>query len=262
MSRKKTLWFGTEEYREWVMCPDQGLQMNAVRFGNSGTYVNGGAWADSSAASHREYNATFSGNAEDVQQVLDFADGQFGNGPFYMVDPFSQNTNSLAKWVASPRLMAEDAPSFTATRPTLTDTPANAVRLPTKSAVFTVNSGASDTFRFPIPTGFTAHLKWWGSTTGTAALHANTVSLAADTAATRTGAWLDLTLAGTGTITIAGVMCQLRATGDTPAPDFAVFKSGRGTTAVAVTGTQLTGYSAIRGRVSATVDLLEVGGWL
>jgi len=40
-----------------------------------------------------------------------------------------------------------------------------------------------------------------------------------------------------------------------------VFKSGRGTTSVAVTDTQLTGYTAIRSRVAATVNLLEVGGW-
>ena len=261
MSRKKTLWFGTEEYQEWVMCPDQGLQMNSVGYGTSGSFVNGGAWADNSATRHREYSAVFSGVAEDVQAILDFTEGQFGTGPFYMVDPFSQNTNSLAKWIASPRLMAEDAPSFTKVRPTLTTTGANALRLPTKSAVFTLGSGDTfKTFRFPIPSGFTANVKWWGSVTGTAVLKFGGSSLAPSTAGTRTGSWLDVTLGGVGTATISGIMCQLRPTGD--AADFSVFKSGRGTTAVAVTGTQLTGYSAIRGRVSATLDILEVGGWL
>ena len=257
---KKTLWFGTEEYREWVTCPDQGLQMNSVGWSVNGTYVNGGAWADGSAAKHREYSATFSGDNEDVQRVLDFTEGMFGDGPFYMVDPFSQFTNSLAKWVAAPRLMHLGAPSFTYTLPTLAITTTTGLRLPTRSAVFTLPDSVNvRTFRFPIPDGFTANLKWWGSATGSAALHANGSAVAANTAVTRTGAWLDLTLAGSGTITIAGIMCQLRPTGD--APDFSVFQSGRGTTAVAVRSTQLTGYSAIRGRVSATMDLLEVGGW-
>ena len=261
MSRKKTLWFGTTEHREWVMCPDQGMQMNSVGFGTSGTFVNGGAWADSSVSKHREYNATFSGNVEDVQQVLDFTEGQFGPGPYYFVDPFAQYSNALSKWLASPRLMVQDAPSFTKTeQPILLNTPTNTLRLPTKSAVFDLpDAGGLRTFRFAIPSGFTANLKWWGSTTDTAALHANGTAVAVDMAETRTGDWLDLTLSGSGTITIAGIMCQFRPTGTDP--DFSIFKSGRGTTAVAVTGTQLTGYSAIRGRVSATMDLLEVGGW-
>ena len=59
MSRKKTLWFGTTEHREWVMCPDQGLEMAAVGWNASGTYQNGGAWSRSSETTHREYSATF-----------------------------------------------------------------------------------------------------------------------------------------------------------------------------------------------------------
>lgn len=261
MARKKTLWFGTEEYREWVLCPDQGLQMNPVGWNENGVFLNGGAWSASSDTTHRTYSANFTGDYETVQAVLDFPAGQFGPGPYYFIDPFSQGSNSISAWLASPRLMATDAPCFTGpVRPTLIDTAANVLRLPTKSAVFTV-SPSSDlrTFRYAIPQGFTAHVRWWGSQTGTAALRANGTAVSPVTTVTRTGDWLDLSLAGTGTITISGVMVQLVKTGDDP--DFSIFKSGRGTTAVAVTDTQLTGYSAVRSRVAATLNLLEVGGW-
>ena len=258
----KTMWFGTDEYREWVMCPDQGLQMNSVGYGNLGTFVNGGAWSAQSATKHREYNATFTGAANNVQKVLDFVDGQFGHGPFYMLDPFSQATNILPKWLAAPRLMVEGAPSFTkAVLPVYTTTGANSLRLPTKGATFTVpDSEGLRSFRFPIPSGWTMHVKWWGSATGATELRANGTAVAPDTAETRTGDWLDLTLAGNGTISITGIMVQAKPTGDSP--DFSVFESGKGTTALDVRGTQLTGYSAVRGRVSATIDLVEVGGWL
>ncbi len=261
MARKKTLWFGTEEYREWVMCPDQGLQMPSSGWNENGGFLNGGAWSASSDTTHRTYSANFSGDYETVHQVLDLVSGQFGSGPYYFIDPFAQGTNSLSAWLASPRLMATDAPCFTGpVRPSLATTGANALRLPTKSAVFTVGpSSALKTFRYAIPQGFTAHVRWWGSQTGATVLEFNSTSVAPSTTTTFTGDWLDIELSGIGTITISGIMVQLVKTGDSP--DFSVFKSGRGTTAVAVTDTTLTGYSAIRGRVAATMNLLEVGGW-
>ena len=261
MARKKTLWFGTEEYREWVMCPDQGLQMNSAGWNENGVYLNGGAWSSSSDTVHRTYSATFSGDYEAVQAVLDITEGQFGSGPYYFIDPFSQGTNSLSKWLASPRLMASDAPCLTGVvRPTLAVTAANTLRLPTKSAVFTVSTSSDlRSFKFAIPEGFTAHVHWWGSATGTGALQVNSTTIAPASTHTFTGDWLTIALSGTGTVTISGIMVQLLKTGETP--DFSVFKSGRGTTSVAVTDTQLTGYTAIRSRVAATVNLLEVGGW-
>ena len=257
MSRKKTLWFGTTEHREWVMCPDQGLEMAAVGWNASGTYQNGGAWSRSSETTHREYSATFSGDYGDVQDVLDFVEGQFGPGPYYFVDPFSQGTNMLPKWIASPRLMASDAPSFLkGVRPTLVDTPANSLRLPTKSAVFTTTALSAFTpFRLAIPDNGSVTLLWWGSSTGTATLRANNLVVPPGVETTVTGPWLDLSLSGIGTITISGIMCQYGTT------NFTKFLSGRGATALDKTSTQLTGYSAIRGRVSATLGLLEVGGW-
>ena len=261
---KKTLWFGTEEYQEWVKCPDQGLQMNSTGRSVNGSFDNGGAWSDRSATLHRNYSATFSGDISEVSQILDFEAGVFGPGPFYLVDPFSQRTNILTKWISAPRLMAQDAPSFTkSTRPTLVTTGANGLRLPTRGAVFTLpDAKGVRSFRFPIPSGYTAYIKWWGSQTGTAVLTCNATEVDPDTVYTKTGPWLDITLGGTGTITIYGMVVQLRPTTGPDTPDFHVFYPGMGTTALDITGTQLTGYSAIRGRVSATVDMLEVGGWL
>ena len=257
MSRKKTLWFGTEEYREWVMCPDQGLEMTSIGWNANGTYMNGGAWSRSSETTHREYSATFSGDYSDIQEVLDITEGLFGPGPYYFVDPFSQNTNLLSKWVAAPRLMANDAPSFLgAVRPTLVDTPANNLRLPTKSALFTLTALSTfKSFRFAVPGNSSVSLLWWGSSTGTATLKANSTVVPPGVPTTIAGPWLDLTLSGVGTITISGVMAQYGAS------NFTKFQSGRGATALEKSSSQLTGYSAIRGRAAATLGLLEVGGW-
>lgn len=275
MSTEKTLWLATDERGEFVKCPDQGMPMSSVGWFSTGNYLNGGAYSDKSASTHRTYQPVFTGTQDDVQDVLDYPQGLFGNGPFYMVDPFAQS-NILPRWLSVPRLMALDAPTFQRdsnglyVRPTLTTTGANALRLPTKSAVFTF--GGAETgylFKFAHPPGFNLQFCWWGSRTGGAHIKLNGIDR--DTQGTpvqiNDGSQVNsmfttvqLTAASAGTLTISGIMVQLRKTGKTF--DFSRFISGRGTTQVDMNVTQVTGYSAARDRISVTLDVTEVGGWL
>lgn len=266
---KKTMWLATEEHGEFVLCPDSPLTMTPTGWRNDGMFLNGGGFTSKSITTHRRGQASFSGDVEDVQGVLDFVAGQFGSGPFHMVDPFSYK-NILPPWIAAPRLMGVDAPSFTVDsdqiniRPTLEDTAPNSVRLPSKSAEFTVSSSVdSRSFSFVVPDDYSAKLFWWGSVTGGGVLQIDTDTIPPGSATSEIPAGkydLSVTYDTTpGTVLISGIVVQLQRPGGTW--DFSKFYSGRGTTEVDLFVSQYTGYSAIRGRVSATVDIVEIGGW-
>jgi len=71
---------------------------------------------------------------------------------------------------------------------------------------------------------------------------------------------LQLSLAGSGTITLTGIMVQVIKTGVNPGPG--MFISGQGNSGCSfVTQPQYTPYSAAFDRVGVVAELAETGGW-
>lgn len=161
----KQMYFGTRERMTWIPCPAIDADLSKVGWSAAGRYLNGGGWVRRSATAGKTYR--FSWNLmeqAELRKFLDYADGLYGQGPFYFIDPFATENVLPAYW-ASPRLAALDAPPLvTDHRPTLVDTPDNNYGYPTKSAVYTVD--ADDEFSeiwLPVPEGYTLHFGAHGS---------------------------------------------------------------------------------------------------
>ena len=274
---RATMYFGSRERMAWVKCPAIDSTISKIRWNAKSDFLNGGATVRNSSTGHKEYQFSWNlASAEDIHSIVDYADGLYGNGPFYFLDPFAENTNLLPQYWATPRLAVDDAPPFTLDkRPTLVDTATNTFNYPTKSAVYTFITG--DTFTslwIPVPAGYTFHFGAHGTATSTAAViltpdggSASAVTLLTPTTSTRTNTSITSTTGvtisfqGAGLLTLAGMMAQVLPNGQTvPTGNFI---SGRGNSGVQFLGSPvLNGYSSALDKQSANATLVEIGAWL
>lgn len=272
----RAFYFGNKERMAWVKAPAFNAGISKVGWNAEGVFLNGGAYARKSIASHKRYEFSWNlSSQEDIYGVLDYADGLYGEGLIYFLDPFARDTNLLPSFWAAPRLQAEDAPSLVEGKtPTLVDTAANTNSYPTKSAVYTIVSGDTfDELWVPVPVGYTLHLGVHGSATDTAELtylpddgSITAVTLLGVTTTqltnvTVTGAaGVTLSAQGLGFLTLAGLVVQVLPTG-TAAP-VGPFVSGRGHSGCRfVSAPQIQGYSSALDKVGATAVLVETGAW-
>lgn len=221
------MWFGSKERMAWIKAPNSGMGRNRVGWDAHGTYLNGGGWSRKSTGSHFEPTLTWSFlNHLEVREIEDYYLGVHGPDPFYWVDPFAFATNALPLHWSVPRLGNDDAPTLVpGQRPTLSDTPANTLALPSKMATYEISpSKPAAEYTFPIPPGFRAHLCAWGSTTGTARVDflseedwktfsPSPVSDINPTWRSVGGEWASLSFSGTGTLTLAGMVLQILPSG-------------------------------------------------
>lgn len=268
----KSFYFGTVERMSWVPCPAINAGIGVRNWSEDGNYLSGGAWVNRSVASARQYS--FSWNPmpnESLAKVLNYFDGLYGDGPFYFIDPFAETTNLLPAWLAAPRLAVQGAPSLVEDYdPTLITTPVNTLDYPTRGARYVLTSGSiSQVYSFPIPEGHTLHIGAHGVSTGTAAITVNgtALTLLPVTSGTRTNrtvngqGWADIAVTGVGNLDLYGIIAQVRPTSETvPGGGFI---AGVGNSGVDFSNPYMkTGYSAALDNVGASIDLIEVGGWL
>src|SRR5665647_1513409 len=269
-------YFGTRERMAWVKAPAVDTDISKIGWNVEGIFLSGGAYARGSTTSHKRYQFAWNlASQKDVYGVLDYADGLYGDGLIYFLDPFASETNLLPSFWAAPRLQAEDAPSLVIDKiPTLVNTATNVNNYPTKSAVYTLVAG--DTFAtlwIPVPTGYTLHLGVHGSATSTAAV-TYTPDGGTSTATTSLGltttqltnvavtgtTGVTLSAEGEGQLTLAGLVVQVLPT--SMAAPTGVFISGRGHSGCRfVSSPQIQGYSSALDKVGATAILVETGAW-
>lgn len=272
---ERVMYFGTQDRMTWVRCPTIDSTISKVGWTAMSQFLNGGASVRSSRASHKEYQFTWSlASAEETAKVNDYADGLYGEGLIYFLDPFAVQTNLLPQHWAVPSQGIDDAPTFTKSdvRPTGVTTGANIYGYPTTSAVYTFDS--SSTFRslwIPLPVGYTFHFGAHGSSTGDARVTLNgtditgliSVASSTRTNTTVTGVpGVTISFAGEGTLTLAGMIAQVRPTGDpVVAGDFI---SGRGNSGCRFHGApSVQGYSSPQAMdfQSISATLIETGDW-
>ncbi len=133
------MWFGTRDYPQWVSCPVVDADMSKLGWQSQQLYLNGGARVRRSSTAHKEYNLSWNLQSRDnIRQINDYADGIYGDGLIYFIDPFAANRNVAPQYWAAPMLGAEDAPILHGSvRPTTITTNTNTNGYPTKSAVYT-----------------------------------------------------------------------------------------------------------------------------
>lgn len=266
----KTVWFGTEERMTWVPAPaaGPGVGRSPSKWRAGGQYLNGGQWRKESVVGARTCSLQWPiMTGEKVRKITAYLDGSYGLGPFYYSDPFAEGVNSAPQWLAAPWLAVEGAPSLYGTIPTKVTTPVNTYDYPSYGAQYTVAGASPKKIRLPVPDGMTAYIGAHGSASG-GEFRVNGVAqtLLAVTTSTLTNStvvgptFLDVDLAGTGTITLYGVVIRLLPTGSS-APTGSWVK-GEGYTGLRIDNDyQLTGYSSVQDREALSVDLVETSPW-
>lgn len=185
MSNRK-MWFGTEQYMQWIETPQSGADSTPEEWAASGTLLNGGGYVNHSWGSHKTYNFSWSNTAtrEAAQTMKSYRDGSYGRGLLYFVSPLIYDTNVLpARW-ASPSMATQDegfGHIYSLTPKALPVTGFEKNRYPVETASYTVPArGAQYDERsalfIPIPPGMTLWIGAVYEATGGLGVHVRTDS--------------------------------------------------------------------------------------
>ena len=291
MNRK--VYFGNGVQQCWIPAPKTGLKADSNGFSVEKQLNNGRSFVKRSQASHRSFNVSWTGslNAEAIEDSLhtikDYADGIYGPGPFYWLDPYAVDTNLLAPHWAAPGLTEVDWPAITSVgTQTFVDTDANSNGYPYKSLVITFSAATASSTRAQriiIPEGYKMHFGWHGTRTNSSATvtlrcydrdtgastDVSTTPLAVtstqrtnSTVNGNTYSMVDILIENTSatscSMEIAGMIAQVLP--ESEAVDRGGFISGRGTTALQFTKSPEIEYysSAINnGQVGLSASLKE-----
>jgi hypothetical protein len=279
------MWFGTRAYMQEVTDPQMDPDYETVGWGEATQYLNGGLGSSSSVAAHREYFLSWGlMSRAEVRRITDYADGVYGTGLIYWVDPVAADQNVLPQSWATPSIGCYDGvPLAGDARPTASANGVLTQGYPAELATYTITD--TDTLRsvfIPIPPGFSAWVGVHGATdaqdfvkvtpyTGSVAgavvyptilTTATTTRVNTEIAGGATGLELSLDNTTGGTFTLAGMIVQLLPAG--VVPETGGFISGQGHSGCKFLGRPArVPYSTATGLdlVGLSAKLGEVGEW-
>ena len=184
------MWFGTQDYALWVQTPQKGADVSANAWGESGTFINGGAFAINSYNSHKTYSfswRTTSARSE-AQTMMSFFSGSFGRGKIHFLDPLTMDTNVLSARWADPSITCDFegeslVPGLDPVRVRQTGT--GQLQLPVTAAQYEFKNHVQKDFKssgtfLPVPPGYSAVVWGVSSKSGTAAVRVATVATGGD----------------------------------------------------------------------------------
>ena len=295
------VYFGNDSYQTWIKAPATGMRATNQGWNAETQLLSGRAHIRRSDASHKRFTMNWLGPMNDTADTLnvvkDFADGLYGDGPFFWNDPYAMDSNLFPPaWAAPFMSIGTDWDAICPddvgiTKETVTTDSifslvgSNTQSYPIYSAKFTApgNPNAeSDKFTFYIPEGYTLWLGLHGhhGTTGAAFGKAYKGGIAAtpvnitplgvntttrvntsfsSTVADKVEFYLAKIASSPCTFHITGLIAQLLKTGVTPEPGR--FFSGRGTTGLEFLNTpEIEYYSAVinDGQIGMSANFVEV----
>jgi hypothetical protein len=287
----RKVYFGNATKQLWINAPQTGMSASSAGWVNETKLLSGQTNIRRSQGSHRRFEMNWLGSLnapalEDSLNVIkDFADGLYGNGPFFWNDPYAVESNILPPNWAAPMLIEKDWFNFASgLTPTYTTAAVNN-NYPSKYATFTTTGAYTSTTKLTliIPTGYRLYFGWHGPTggsdTGIRIIPYKRSDGTADTAlnpnritaggAIRTNTNISGTTysrveilvaaAGAATINVTGMIAQILPESTSPASGG--FISGRGTTGLEFAEfPQIEYYSANlnNGQVGMSASLVEV----
>lgn len=268
-----------------VRAPSVSMPSSKVGWSSELSFLNGGTSMRKSVAAHKRYELSWNSISRDqARPILDLADGIYGTGNIYFLDPFAANRNLLPQWWASPMQGIYDGLPLHGgnTRGDVVATPPNSLDFPVQSIRYDTTGLTSRKVWVPVPTGYTAWVGAYG-TAGTGGTIQVYPSLSATTYDTETTLTLmdvtadnsrfnasfaassgydgiELRLGGAGTLTLTGIMVQVLPSGE--APESGPFISGQGNSGCTfVQKPEYTPYSYAFDTVGVVAELVETGGW-
>jgi hypothetical protein len=275
------MWMGPRGRETWVPAPMTGGQFGPVGRSTKTSSLNGGAGIDSSTSSHMEYNMSWTPTSGAIlRPITDMYAGVRGPGLIYFTDLMEASQNVLPMSWAWPAQACYDAvPIVGDVRPSNVITVQGAFGFPYESARYLLDSSSvSKRLYLPIPQGFVAWVSASGSTAGPAVTvtpiaYGNVSSTPVNVAimspdeniafTSFTGQGIELSLTGTGLITLSGLMVKMLPSGATPSID--AWISGGGNSGCKFEGPPVpTAYSSPEAldKVGMTAKLTEVGSWV
>lgn len=240
------LWFGTLDRMTWFRAPTPGADSSPQGWESGGTLLGGGGYQGNSWNSHKVYTYAWpdSSTRQEAQMMKSYADGSYGRGLIYFVDPLIFDQNVLpARWADPSMALDWDGPSHVAgVDPTVSvTTNGDGLGLPVQSANYNLLNtaagfrGFEEAVYLPIPTGYTLVLGAFYAATGTARVMAaphragttpgptftSLPQLANNAAANTVGTtfsdvpgvwlWIGKTATGAGTIRLSALRAKLVA---------------------------------------------------
>lgn len=174
---RRKFWFGTLGRMSWYPTPNRGADVSSYGWEAGGNLLNGGGYQLNSYGSHGNYIFEWpsSSSQEVAQKMKSYADGSYGRGLIYFLDPLIYKTNILpAVWAAPSMVNGYEGTSLVyGVDPLEVPTPSwQSLDLPSFSSSYDL-FGITPGFRgnreavfIPIPEGFTLALGALYSTTG------------------------------------------------------------------------------------------------
>lgn len=280
------VWFGTKANMRWIPAPAVDVQAGKQGYQSQVMFTNGGAWVRRSKAAHRRFMFAWNMKLiDEVQPILDYADGMYGNGYLYYLNPFWSDKNALPSYWAAPFINTYDGPVIVdGVRPTIVNTNTSTNDYPVENAVYTITSTSKVPHIFvPIPPGYTAHVGAHGELDSGSA----TVRVIPELSAIASGTPVDLTLlttatdvrtnatfsgnsyigititmnsASSGSLILSGLIVQVLPDGSVPASGG--FISGQGQSGMSFASQpSVSEYSAALGRIGVSAELIETEAW-
>lgn len=281
------IYFGTRERMMWVRAPDANYDGSRAGWdGGATTFLNGGAIVQRSTSAHRTYNYAWNMMTRDeIRAITDYAEGVWGSGAIFLLDPFAMDKNVLPQHWATPRTVLQDAPVLSGSpRREAVEYPTdyiNSLGYPTRGIMYRVSANwplaaARPKLYIPIPSGYTLWFGAHGAVAATSPLTVTPTGSAAvvmpvldNTNATRfSHSWngaqytgVEISFSGnSGNAIVTGMMAQILPTGVTPATGG--FISGQGHSGLRfVSQPSLTQNNVALDKQSLAVQLVEDEAW-
>lgn len=189
-SGRNKLWFGTIGNMGWFPTPNRGADVSPAGWSAGGQLLNGGAYQFGSFNSARTYQFEWPMSSErrHSQKMKAFADGTYGRGLIYFIDPLIYDQNVLPAMWADPSMGVGFEANALVPGVTPTALPSEApasMEGPSQAAFYSFGFGTapqisnlddSNSVFIPIPEGFQVILASHYSYTGTARIRYSLVA--------------------------------------------------------------------------------------
>lgn len=166
MVKKNMVYFGTQERMTWLRAPDANYDGSRVGWdGNVTQYLNGGVHVSRSTLAHRTFNLSWNMMGRDeIRAIMDYADGLYGDGAIYYLDPFAMDKNLLPQQWAVPALALDDPFILVGSGTIISATRGDNAQdgFPTRTVTIS-GKGDGPGIYIPIPAGYSAYFGIYGT---------------------------------------------------------------------------------------------------
>lgn len=175
------VYFGNTNFQTFITAPLTGMTAASSGYSATTDLLNGRSFVKRSNGAARKFSASWLGSmnnsdlTNNLQTIKDFADGVYGTGSVYWLDPYAMAQNVLPPHWAAPGLAAKDWPALNSITPTFTTLSGTsnvyANNFPQTYATYTGASGAVNrNLDIIIPSGYYFHFGWHATASGLNAL--------------------------------------------------------------------------------------------